>query len=77
MIEDTFSPYGNGIDSCPDCSGFLVSSQGHIVCTDCGLVVSREYVNPTYQMGEEQAANGPEASMYVSLGNRMHIVDGL
>ncbi len=77
LIEDTFSPYGNGIDSCPDCSGFLVSSQGHIVCTDCGLVISREYVNPTYQMGEEQAANGPEASMYVSLGNRMHIVDGL
>lgn len=63
--------------SCPDCSGQLVTSQGHIVCTECGLVVSREYVHPTYQMGEEQHGETPDAAMYVSLGNRMHIVDGL
>ncbi len=52
-------------------------SRGHIVCANCGLVISREYVLPTYQMGEEQQAGSPEATMYVSLGNRMHIVDGL
>ncbi|MEM2143113.1 MAG: hypothetical protein QXQ81_07660 [Candidatus Thorarchaeota archaeon] len=28
-------------------------------------------------MGNEQETSGPEASMYVSLGNRPHIVDGL
>jgi transcription initiation factor TFIIIB Brf1 subunit/transcription initiation factor TFIIB len=28
-------------------------------------------------MGEEQRSDSPEATMYVSLGNRMHIVDGL
>ncbi len=64
-------------ESCPDCSGSLIRSRGHIVCTDCGLVISREFVHPTYQMGEEQGFDSPDASMYVSLGNRMHIVDGL
>jgi transcription initiation factor TFIIIB Brf1 subunit/transcription initiation factor TFIIB len=64
-------------ESCPDCGGFLVTSQGHIVCAECGLVISREYVLPTYQMGERPSGDSPDASMYVSLGNRMHIVDGL
>ena len=41
------------------------------------MVVSREYVLPTYQMGEQQKAGKPDASVYGSLGNRMHIVDGL
>jgi len=62
---------------CPDCSGFLVTSQGHIVCAECGLVLSREFVLPTYQMGHRPRADSPEASVYVSLGNRMHIIDGL
>ena len=65
------------LQTCPDCKGFLVTSRGHIVCTDCGLVISREYVSPTYQMGSQKQGNTPDASMYVSLGNRMHIVDGL
>lgn len=63
--------------SCPDCDGFLVTSRGHIVCGECGLVISREYVLPTYQMGEKPQDNSPETAVYVSLGNRMHIVDGL
>ncbi len=63
--------------SCPDCSGFLVTSQGHIVCAECGLVLSREFVLPTYQMGQRPYDDSPDASVYVSLGNRMHIVDGL
>ncbi|MHA1903021.1 MAG: hypothetical protein ACXADL_07650 [Candidatus Thorarchaeota archaeon] len=41
------------------------------------MVISRDYVSPTYQMGQEQKRDGPEASVFVSLGNRMHIVDGL
>ncbi|TFG33429.1 transcription initiation factor IIB family protein [Candidatus Thorarchaeota archaeon] len=63
--------------SCPDCEGFLITSRGHIVCAECGLVISREFVSPTYQMGEQKQGNTPDATMYVSLGNRMHIVDGL
>jgi len=62
---------------CPDCDGVLVTSRGHVVCAECGLVISREFVSPTYQMGEQKQGNTPDASMYVSLGNRMHIVDGL
>ena len=62
---------------CPDCSGPVVVNRGFVVCSECGMVVSREYVLPTYQMGEQQSAGTPEASVYGSLGNRMHIVDGL
>ncbi len=62
---------------CQECGGPLISSQGHIVCRDCGLVVSHEYVDPTYQMGEDQHADGRDASAYGSLGNRLHIVDGM
>ena len=63
--------------SCPDCHGRLLHSQGYIVCSECGIAISREYVNPTYQMGEQKRSDAPDATMYVSLGNRMHIVDGL
>ncbi len=77
LIDETFEAIQNSSWSCPDCSGLLVVNQGYIVCVKCGLVVSREYVLPTYQMGEERSTNKPEATVYVSLGNRMHIVDGL
>jgi len=63
--------------SCPDCRGRLLHSQGYIVCSECGLAISRKYVDPTYQMGERKRSDAPDATMYVSLGNRMHIVDGL
>lgn len=77
LVNEVDEPLITSSWSCPDCSGQLVTSQGHIVCTECGLVVSREYVHPTYQMGEEQHADAPDAASYVSLGNRLHIVDGL
>ncbi len=62
---------------CPECSGNLVTHQGFIVCRDCGIVLSREYVSPTFQMGEEQRHDTPDVEVYGSLGNRFHIVDGL
>ncbi|MFX1559917.1 MAG: hypothetical protein ACFFBL_04980 [Promethearchaeota archaeon] len=77
MTDGTCESRPTNSKSCPDCNGFLVTSQGHIVCAECGLVLSREYVLPTYQMGERPSGDSPDASMYVSLGNRMHIVDGL
>jgi transcription initiation factor TFIIIB Brf1 subunit/transcription initiation factor TFIIB len=77
LTEEIGSPRSELIEVCPDCSGRLITSRGHVVCTDCGLVISAEFVHPTYQLGEEQDSDGPEASMYGSLGNRMHIVDGL
>ena len=54
-----------------------MANRGYIVCAECGLVSSREYVLPSYQMNEDQSGRKSEASVYVSLGNRMHIVDGL
>ena len=77
MDERVCKLHGTSSWLCPDCSGALIASQGHIVCTECGLVVSREYVIPTYQMGDERNCDTPDASVFVSLGNRMHIVDGL
>ncbi len=62
---------------CPECAGTIIINRGFVVCSDCGVVISKEYVNPTYQMGERQKAGTPDASVYGSLGNRMHIVDGL
>ncbi len=67
----------HSVFQCPDCMGTVIASRGFIVCSDCGRVISREYVAPTYQMGEEFGQNLPEASVFGSLGNRMHIVDGL
>ncbi|MFX0044710.1 MAG: hypothetical protein ACFE8Z_02570 [Candidatus Hermodarchaeota archaeon] len=77
MIDETFEAIQSSSWSCPDCSGLLVVNQGYIVCAECGLAISREYVLPTYQMGEERHSDKPDATVYVSLGNRMHIVDGL
>lgn len=77
LTDEICESHSKSLQSCPDCDGFLITSRGHIVCTECGLVISMEYVAPTYQMGEQKQSNTPDASMYVSLGNRMHIVDGL
>ena len=77
LTDEIYESHSKSLQSCPDCEGFLVTSHGHVVCANCGLVISREYVAPTYQMGEQKQSDTPDASMYVSLGNRMHIVDGL
>ncbi len=77
LTDEIYESHSKSLQSCPDCEGFLVTSRGHVVCANCGLVISREYVAPTYQMGEQKQSDTPDASMYVSLGNRMHIVDGL
>lgn len=77
LTDGTYETHSISSLTCPDCDGFLITSRGHIVCAECGLVITREYVLPTYQMGEERYGDTPDASVYVSLGNRMHIVDGL
>lgn len=77
LTDEVCNSHSITSQSCPDCNGFLITSRGHVVCAECGLVISREFVSPTYQMGEPKQGNTPDASMYVSLGNRMHIVDGL
>ncbi|MHA1881689.1 MAG: hypothetical protein ACTSUO_01420 [Candidatus Thorarchaeota archaeon] len=76
MVDVSLKSY-NTSWICPDCSGTVLATNGYVVCVECGLTTSREYVAPTYQMGEEQNASTPDASVYGSLGNRMHIVDGL
>lgn len=77
LTDGTCESFRPPAETCPDCNGILVIDRGHVVCVDCGLVQSREYVLPTYQMGGECSQDTPDAAMYVSLGNRMHIVDGL
>ncbi|MBD3405587.1 MAG: hypothetical protein GF411_05570 [Candidatus Lokiarchaeota archaeon] len=77
MFEGTCRSIRNQPVRCPDCSGQIVSSHGHKVCSECGLVMSRDYVDPTFQMGEKVKEGDPTASVYGSLGKRLHIVDGL
>jgi transcription initiation factor TFIIIB Brf1 subunit/transcription initiation factor TFIIB len=76
-LVDVLTETKNSRWFCPDCSGAVVSNGGYVVCSECGLTLSREYVLPTYQMGEELGEGAPDAAVYGSLGNRMHIVDGL
>lgn len=76
-LVNTLSKTDSSSWTCQECSGTVIASRGFIVCCECGAVIAREYVFPTYQMGEEHNEGSPEASVYGSLGNRMHIVDGL
>lgn len=55
--------------SCPDCSGWVISSNGHIVCDNCGLVLSREYSDPVI-------AGDPKLEIQDGAGKK-YIVDGL
>ncbi len=77
VANDTEDTYWISSWRCPECSGNLVTSKGFVVCSDCGVVFSRDYVSPSFQMGNEQQSDSPDADVYGSLGNRHHIVDGL
>ena len=55
-------------ESCYDCGGYMIVSNGHHVCTECGLVQSREYKSP-------EGVSSPRTG--TGIRNRMHIVDGL
>ncbi|MHA1299267.1 MAG: TFIIB-type zinc ribbon-containing protein [Candidatus Helarchaeota archaeon] len=53
-------------------------SRGDYICSNCGLVISQYYVAPTYKMNPvNNDKNNSSARHYISLGERLHIIDGL
>jgi len=66
-----------------DCSAcnheiILDSIRGENICGKCGLVISKEYVPPSYKINPyDTTDNRNSSSLYVALGERLNIVDGL
>jgi len=56
----------------------LDSVRGEYICTLCGLVLSKQYVPPSYKINPnndlDSRSNGRH---FVALGERLNIVDGL
>lgn len=61
---------------CPECSSTLVLHSGEFVCSNCGLVVSKQYLPPVFKISRENLSTN-QYKHYLALGNRMHIVDGM
>jgi transcription initiation factor TFIIIB Brf1 subunit/transcription initiation factor TFIIB len=61
---------------CPECSGTLVLHSGEFVCSNCGLVVSKQYLAPVFKINQDNISTS-QYKHYVALGKRMHIVDGM
>ncbi len=61
---------------CPDCSSTLVLHSGEFVCSNCGLVVSKQYLAPVFKISQENLSTN-QYKHNLALGNRMHIVDGM
>lgn len=56
----------------------LDSVRGEYVCVNCGLVLSQEFVPPSYKINpHNDSGHRNSASHYVALGDRLNIVDGL
>ncbi len=58
---------------CPECSGFLVTTEYNIVCAACGLEVSRIISDPTYCIESENR----QGNYYTFPGTRAYLADGL
>jgi hypothetical protein len=52
--------YGELCNECPECRGRLVSRDGEVVCSSCGVVVGME---------AEEAANAKAATAGLTLGS--------
>jgi len=60
---------------CSECGGHLVQTFSDVVCSKCGLVEQKVFVEPHFTLLEtDEAVKG---SVYVSPGNRPNIADDL
>jgi len=63
---------------CEECGGDIVFSGGEHVCSLCGLVYDLEFDKPNYIINRENPSGGSSlCNLYVSPGERLHLVDGL
>ncbi|TFG04168.1 MAG: hypothetical protein EU536_05095 [Promethearchaeota archaeon] len=52
--------------------------RGEYICTECGLVISREFVPPSYKINPStETDHRNSGTHFVALGDRLNIVDGL
>lgn len=65
------------MEKCPECAGLIILHQGEYVCSECGLVLHRHYVMPSYVMNNEKTSSRKLGKPFMNLGERLHIVDGL
>lgn len=62
---------------CSECKGEVVIHNGQYVCSRCGLVIGPQYLPPIADFTSTEDSLGISSKQYVSLGSRVHIVDGL
>jgi len=56
----------------------LDSFRGEYVCIKCGLVLSKEFVPPSYKINPQDSVEQSNSGRhFVALGDRLNIVDGL
>ncbi|NVM54425.1 MAG: hypothetical protein HWN66_12040 [Candidatus Helarchaeota archaeon] len=70
----------NQVVECTSCihETILDSTKGEHVCVKCGLVLSKEFVPPSYKINPHDSRDHRNsASHFVALGDRLNIVDGL
>ena len=52
--------------------------RGEYICVNCGLVLTKQYVSPSYKINPHNELNPRNSGRhFVALGDRLNIVDGL
>lgn len=62
---------------CQECKGEIVVHNGQLVCSQCGLVIGPQYLSPIVDFTSSEGSSNVSSKQYVSLGSRIHIIDGL
>jgi len=62
---------------CLECKGEVIIHNGQYVCSHCGLVIGPQYLPPIVDFTSMEDSSSISSKQYVSLGARVHIVDGL
>jgi len=62
---------------CQECNSEIIVHHGQFVCSRCGLVIGPQYLPPIVDFTASEENLNISSKQYVSLGSRVHIVDGL
>jgi len=70
----------NSFIECVDSNHEIIldPTRGEYVCVRCGLVLSKEFVSPSYKINPQDSVEQSNSGRhFVALGDRLNIVDGL
>jgi transcription initiation factor TFIIIB Brf1 subunit/transcription initiation factor TFIIB len=62
---------------CIECSGSVILTNGEYVCTNCGLVLDRQVVSPSFVIQDKGGRVSSNTTSYVALGSRPTVVGGM